>query len=129
MLSTGGPATVARWKHLGLEAWTIPSLTRRKMTVWTASKDEWKRVLSNMDDEDEYKENIWGFLTVANNPHIVGRKKPPPHISDDAAGVAYENTIERAPTTRRTRASTCWWRPAASPTARRRSPGSRWHWS
>jgi hypothetical protein len=98
MLSTGGAATVARWKYLGEEAWTIPSFTRRKMKVWTATKDEWKRQLADMDDEDEYKENIWGFLTVSNEPSIVGRRKPPPHISDDAAGVAYENTIDRVPT-------------------------------
>lgn len=98
MLSTGGPATIARWKDLGTESWKIPSLTRRKMTVWTGTKDEWKSRLDNMDDEDEYKDDIWGFLTVSNDPSIVGRKKPPPHISNDAAGVEYQNTIERAPT-------------------------------
>jgi hypothetical protein len=97
MLTTGGPASIARWKYLGEEAWTIPSLTRRSMKVWTATKEEWKRMLSNMDDEDEYKDNIWGFLTVSNDPSIVGRTRPPRHISNDAAGVSYANTIDRVP--------------------------------
>ena len=98
MLSTGGPARVARWQNLGTESWKIPSFTKREMTVWTGTKEEWSSRLDNIDDDDEYQDDLWGFLEVSNNPSIVGRTVPPSHISDDPQKVSYQNTIKRAPT-------------------------------
>ena len=48
------------------------------MTVWTGTKEEWSSRLDNIDDDDEYQDDLWGFLEVSNNPSIVGRKVPPP---------------------------------------------------
>jgi hypothetical protein len=97
MLSTGGPATVARWKDLGTESWKIPSMTRREMTVWTGTKEEWSSRLDNIDDDDEYHEDLWGFLMVCNNPSIVGRTTPPGNLGS-AEQIQYANTITRVPT-------------------------------
>jgi hypothetical protein len=96
--STGGRPVIARWKNLGTESWKIPSFTRREMTVWTGTKEEWSSRLDDIDDDDEYQEDLWGFLEVCNNPGIVGRTTPPSHIGDDPAKVQYQNTITRAPT-------------------------------
>jgi hypothetical protein len=68
------------------------------MRVWTGTKEEWSSVLDNMDDDDEYSARLWGFLEVANDPTIVGKTRPPRHISDDPAQVQYTNTVTRAPT-------------------------------
>jgi hypothetical protein len=97
MLSTGGPARISRWRNLGTESWKIPAFTKREMTVWTGTKEEWSSRLDNIDDDDEYQDDLWGFLEVCNNPSIVGRKAPPAHISDDPAKVNYQNTITRVP--------------------------------
>jgi hypothetical protein len=97
MLSTGGLATVARWKDLGTESWKIPSMTRREMTVWTGTKEEWSSRLDNIDDDDEYHEDLWGFLMVCNNPSIVGRTTPPGNLGS-AEQIQYANTITRVPT-------------------------------
>jgi hypothetical protein len=85
---------IQRWANLGTEGWKIPGLTRREMTVWTGTKDEWSGRLDEMDDEDEYKEDLWGFLQVSNDPSVVGETQPPPHIR---SAEEYTNTIKRAP--------------------------------
>jgi hypothetical protein len=97
MLTTGGPARISRWQNLGTESWKIPSFTKREMTVWVGTKEEWSSRLDNIDDDDEYQEDLWGFLEVSNNPSIVGRTVPPSHISDDPQKVNYQNTVKRAP--------------------------------
>ena len=98
MLASGnGGATLARWTDLGEESWKIPTFTKREMRVFTGTKSEWSGILDNLDDEDEYEARLWGFLEVANDPGIVGRKQPPPLISDDAAKVQYVNTVKRVP--------------------------------
>ncbi len=97
MLSTGGPATVARWKDLGTESWKLQGMTRREMTVWTGTKEEWSSRMDELDDEDEYHEDIWGFLMVCNNPSIVGRTSPPGNLGT-AEQIQYANTIARVPT-------------------------------
>jgi hypothetical protein len=86
-----------RWTNLGTESWKLKGMTPRVMTVWTGSKEEWSKQLSDMDDEDEFNENVWGFLTAATDPAIVGRKNPP-SILGTAEQIQYANTITRAPT-------------------------------
>jgi hypothetical protein len=86
-----------RWTNLGTESWKLKAMTPRVMTVWTGSKEEWSKQLSDMDDEDEFHENVWGFLTAATDPGIVGRRNPPSHLGT-AEQIQYSNTIVRAPT-------------------------------
>ncbi|MBD2261426.1 DUF4157 domain-containing protein [Pseudanabaena sp. FACHB-2040] len=86
-------APIQRWVNLGTERWQVPAFTERVMTVWTGTKDEWKSVLNNMDDDDEYDARLQGFLEVSNDPSIVGRTTPPSHLGN----VPYTNTIVRAP--------------------------------
>jgi Domain of unknown function (DUF4157) len=82
-----------RWTNLGTESWTISGLGGRNVTVWAGSKAEWRSILDNMDDEDEYRDSLQGFLEVSNDPSIVGRTRAPAHIGN----VPYQNTITRAP--------------------------------
>jgi hypothetical protein len=89
---------LARWSDLGTESWHIRGLGGRSMTVWTGSKQEWLSRLDNIDDEDEYREDLWGFLTASNDPGIVGRTQPPRHIANNPEDVNYQNTIQRVPT-------------------------------
>jgi hypothetical protein len=90
-----GPV-VQRWVNLGTERWKIPAFTEWVMTVWTGTKEEWMEQLDNIDDEDEYEEDLVGFLRVSNDPSIVNRTRPPSNIGN----VPYSNTITRAPNDR-----------------------------
>jgi hypothetical protein len=98
---TAGNAAVGRvlqrWKDLGSESWKLKGMTPRVMTVWTGSKEEWSKQLADMDDDDEFHENVWGFLNAATDPGLVGRKDPPSHLGT-AQQIQYSNTIVRAPT-------------------------------
>jgi hypothetical protein len=63
--------------------------------VWTGSKSEWSSVLGNIDDEDEYEDNIKGFLWVANDPLFVSgrRSRSPSHNVWRSAN--YRSTVPR----------------------------------
>lgn len=98
MAGKDGVRTIARWKNLGEESWQIPGLTRRVQKVWVGTKAEWSSRLDNIDDEDEYKDDLWGFLQASNDPSIVGRTLPPRHIASTAEEVSYVNNVTRAPT-------------------------------
>jgi hypothetical protein len=98
LLTRAGGPVIQRWKNLGTEGWKLPGWTRYQYTVWTGTKEEWSERLDNIDDEDEYNDDLEGFLLASNYPHIVGRKGPPHGITDDPKKVAYSNTIIRAPT-------------------------------
>lgn len=91
-----GAVVIQRWENLGAERWSVPGPLGggRDMTVWTGSQEEWMSELDNMDDESEYRERLWGFLELSNDPSIVDRDRPPRHIGN----VPYSNTIVRAPT-------------------------------
>jgi hypothetical protein len=93
----GGTRRLARWVNLGTESWKIPGFTERSMTVWTGTKSEWSGRMDDIDDQDEFEDDMWGFLEASNDPGIVGRTRPPSHISNDPARVNYQNTIKRAP--------------------------------
>ncbi|MFD9324303.1 DUF4157 domain-containing protein [Streptomyces sp. NPDC060065] len=95
--SSGTGTRLQRWVNLGTESWDVPGFTSRSMTVWTGTKEEWSSRLGDIDDEDEYWEDLWGFLEVSNDPSIVDRDRPPSYISSDAASVNYINRIDRAP--------------------------------
>lgn len=88
-----GSNVIQRWVDLGKEQWTIRGLGTRVMRVWTGTKNEWISVLDDIDSNDEYKEHLWGFLQVSNDPSIVNDTRAPRHIGD----VPYTNTITRAP--------------------------------
>ena len=89
---------LARWSDLGTESWHIRGMGGRSMTVWTGTKQEWLSRLDNIDDDDEYYDDLWGFLTASNDPGIVGRTHPPSYIASNPADVNYQNTIKRVPT-------------------------------
>jgi hypothetical protein len=84
---------IQRWVYLGKEYWKVPSWGARDVPVYTGTQDEWKSELDNIDDKDEYRESLQGFLEVSNDPSIVNRTKPPSYIGN----VPYKNTITRAP--------------------------------
>jgi hypothetical protein len=89
--SRTGPLSVSRWASLGYHSWQNPfdrSTVRRPVNVGTEA--EWRRLLSNMDDEDEY-DFARGFLEVVNDPSTVGRQAHPNDFAN------YTNTIKRAP--------------------------------
>jgi len=97
LMANGGGPTIARWKNLGSESYSAPPLVNRNVTVWTGTKEEWSSRLDEMDDEDEYEEDLQGFLETANDPSLVGRTAPPSFITDDPKKVNFKNTITRAP--------------------------------
>jgi hypothetical protein len=96
--SGGGRPVVARWKNLGTESYKIPGFGGRNCTLWTGTKEEWSSRLDNIDDDDEYEEDLMGFLQVSNDPGLVGRTAPPPGIANKPEDVGYKNTFNRAPT-------------------------------
>lgn len=90
---------VHRWVDLGSESWSGPPIFgNRHLRVWTGTKQEWLSVLDNMDDEDEYRARLQGFLEVSNDPSIVNRTATPRSVSRYMRTTNYQNTISRAPT-------------------------------
>jgi hypothetical protein len=86
-----GPLTVSRWASLGYHSWQNPfdrSTVYRPVNVGTEA--EWRRLLANMDDEDEY-DFARGFLEVVNDPSTVGQRAHPNDFAN------YTNTITRGP--------------------------------
>lgn len=98
LMSEGGGPVLSRWAKLGTESYKIPGFGGRNCTLWTGTKEEWSSRLDNIDDDDEYEEDLMGFLQVSNNPGLVGRKGPPPGIANNPEDVDYKNTFTRAPT-------------------------------
>ena len=96
LMASNGGTTIARWKNLGSESYSAPPLVHRNVTVWTGTKEEWLSRLDEMDDEDEYNEDLQGFLEVSNDPSLVGRTAPP--LGFDPQRSNFKNTITRAPT-------------------------------
>ncbi|MFF7133744.1 DUF4157 domain-containing protein [Streptomyces sp. NPDC008196] len=94
---SGTGVRLQRWVNLGTESWEVRGFGSRSMTVWTGTKEEWSSRLDDIDDEDEYWKDLWGFLEVSNDPGIVDRDRPPAYISTDAASVNYRNRIDRPP--------------------------------
>lgn len=87
---------IQRWVNLGTERWEVSGWGTRVMKVWTGTKEEWIGELDDMDDREEYWEDLKGFLDVSNDPSIVNRTRAPRHIGN----VPYSNTIRRAPNNR-----------------------------
>ena len=64
----------ATWWNWGTEAYTRVGGQYLEMTVWTTDRKEWAKYLDNLDDFDEYWENVAGLLQVCNHPAIASRR-------------------------------------------------------
>jgi hypothetical protein len=106
LLARPGGRTLSRWTKLGTVSWDVKWGDKlyhgATVHAWAGSKSEWSSVLGNLDDEDEYDENLKGFLWVANDPGFVaGARKNHPSASQPGFHDFYHNyrsTIVRAPT-------------------------------
>jgi len=82
--------SIQRWATLGQEAWWNPLNEEwRQMFVYTAVASEWRTALEDMDDMDEYRDNLWGFIRASIDPGLIGKKTGP--------GEEYYNDIKRRP--------------------------------
>lgn len=108
MLVPRGERRLSRWTKLGTVSWDVKWGDKiyhgTTVDAWTGSKSEWSSVLGDLDDEDEYHENLKGFLWVANDPGWVGGVRQN-HPSAGEPGLRnfyqnYRSTIARAPTVR-----------------------------
>jgi hypothetical protein len=86
------PLTVSRWASLGYHSWQDPLIHSRtvRISVNVGTEAEWRELLANMDNEDDYK-FAQGFLEVANDPSVVGQREHPNDFAN------YKNMIMRAP--------------------------------
>jgi hypothetical protein len=71
-------------------SWELPGWGKTRRDVMVGTEEEWRARLTNLDDEDEY-ESVRGFLEVANDPSLAGRKEHPNGWPN------YVNTVGRAP--------------------------------
>ena len=106
MLVPRGERKLSRWTKLGTVSWDVKWGDKiyhgATVDAWTGSKSEWSGVLGNLDDEDEYDENLKGFLWVANDPGwVAGARQNHPSARQPGFQDFYQNyrsTIARAPT-------------------------------
>jgi len=78
-----------RWDKIGGETYDGP-FGRINKPVWVGTEDEWRNDVEKMDDGDYFKENLQGFLQLADDPGKVGQTSHPDGWKN------YENTIERS---------------------------------
>ena len=83
-----------RWAFLGEESWYLPASGWQQKFVYTGTEEEWSSTLDNIDDYEEYVENIQGFLEACNRPGIVYQKAAPSGIPPHTQ---YYNDIYRRP--------------------------------
>ena len=100
LMRSRGRRTLQRWTKLGMVSWDLywgSDLTRGpRVDVWTGTKANWSSVLGNMDDEDEYDENLKGFFWVANDPRFVGtRQSVPEEVHGTWRTANYSSTVTR----------------------------------
>jgi hypothetical protein len=106
MLVPPGERRLARWTKLGTVSWDVKWGDRivhgNTVNAWTGSKADWSSVLGDLDDEDEYHENLKGFLWVANDAGWVsGARQNHPSAGEPGFQNFYQNyrsSIARAPT-------------------------------
>lgn len=92
---TRAPAarTVRRWTSLGSWSWDHPMAPSHRVTInlLVGTEAEWNARLRNMDDEDEFRSYLQGFLESIYDPSSVTR------TSHRLGFRNYQNTVTRAP--------------------------------
>jgi hypothetical protein len=76
---------------LGTDSWQWALDPKQRVVIpcYVGSAEAWKPYLKNMDDSDEFRQTLQGFLKYANNPGAVGDRTS---IWND-----YQTTVTRAP--------------------------------
>jgi hypothetical protein len=86
-------ATIRRWATLGQWAWDNPiNRSRVVVPVKVGTEAEWTARLKDMDDEDEFREYLQGFLEAVTDSAATTRKFHPLRFEN------FENTLTKTPT-------------------------------
>lgn len=85
---------IRRWAQLGSWSWDNPFTSSRvTVAVKVGTEEEWLQQLKNMDDEEEFRYYLQGFLEAITDPQATTRKSHPLGFSN------YSNELSRRPNT------------------------------
>ena len=91
------PQMISRWISLGSWSWDYPMYRephRVTVTVRVGTEEEWRQALRNMDDYDEYRYYVQGFLEAIVDPQATTRRRHQHEFRN------FRNNVRRRPSHR-----------------------------